>query len=126
MPGPLLTATISENSQRGFIAGPLIMFWHAILELGLVIALLFGLGPVFRQPEVFVAIALIGAVILFWMAFGMFRSLPSLSLSLQGDGRRRNHPVICGIMMSLANPYWIIWWATVGLGYIFYSRQFGF
>ncbi len=126
MPGPLLTATISESSQRGFIAGPLMIIGHAILELGLVIALVLGLGPVFRQPEVFVAIALIGALILFWMAFGMFRSLPSLSLSLQGDGRRRNHPVISGIMMSLANPYWIIWWATVGLGYIFYSQQFGF
>ena len=126
MPGPLLTATISESSQRGFVAGPLMIVGHAILELGLVIALLLGLAPVFRQPGVFAAIALIGAAILFWMAFGMFRSLPSLSLSLQGDGRPRNHPVISGIMMSAANPYWIIWWATIGLGYIFYSRQFGF
>jgi threonine/homoserine/homoserine lactone efflux protein len=126
MPGPLLTATISESSQRGFIAGPLMIIGHALLELALVCALLLGLGPVFRQPEVFAAIALVGAAILFWMAFGMFRSLPTLSLALQGDGRRRSHPVTSGIMMSLANPYWIIWWATVGLGYIFYSRQFGF
>ncbi len=28
--------------------------------------------------------------------------------------------------MSVANPYWIIWWAAIGLGYILYSRQFGF
>jgi hypothetical protein len=40
MPGPLLTATISECSQRGFIAGPLLITGHAILELVLVIALL--------------------------------------------------------------------------------------
>ena len=33
MPGPLLTATISESSQRGFITGPLMIAGHAILEL---------------------------------------------------------------------------------------------
>jgi len=126
MPGPLLTATISESSQRGFIAGPLLITGHTILELVLVIALLLGLAPFFRQPVVFVAIALIGSVILFFMAFGMFRSLPSLRLSWEGDHKRRSHPIISGILMSVANPYWIIWWATIGLGYILYSWRFGF
>jgi len=126
MPGPLLTATISESSQRGFIAGPLLITGHAILELVLVIALLLGLAPFFQQPVVFVAIALIGSVILFCMAFGMFRSLPDLRLSWEGDHKRRSHPMISGILMSVANPYWIIWWATIGLGYILYSWRFGF
>lgn len=126
MPGPLLTATISESSQRGFIAGPLLIAGHAILELALVIAFLLGLAPFFQQPAVFVATALVGAVILFWMAFGMFRSLPSLSLSWEADQQRRSHPIISGILMSVANPYWIIWWATIGLGYILYSWRFGF
>ena len=125
MPGPLLTATISESSKRGFITGPLLIAGHAILELGLVIALLLGLAPFFQQSVVFVATALIGSVILFWMAFGMFRSLPSLHLSWQADQKKSNHPMISGILMSVANPYWIIWWATIGLGYIFYSLQFG-
>jgi len=52
MPGPLLTATISESSQRGFVAGPLMIAGHAILELTLVIALLAGLAPFFQQPVV--------------------------------------------------------------------------
>ena len=126
MPGPLLTATISESSRHGFIAGPLMITGHAVLELVLVAALLLGLAPLFQQPLVFVATALIGSVILFWMAFGMFRSLPSLRLSWEGDQTRRNHPMISGILMSVANPYWIIWWATIGLGYILYSWRFGF
>jgi len=75
MPGPLMTATITESSQRGFIAGPLLITGHTILELVLVIALLLGLAPFFQQPVVFVATALIGSIILFYMAFGMFRSL---------------------------------------------------
>lgn len=126
MPGPLLTATISESSRRGFIAGPLLMTGHAILELALLIAFLLGLAPFFQRQAVFVATALAGALILFWMAFGMFRSLPSLQLSWAGDRKRGNHPLLSGILMSVANPYWIIWWATIGLGYILYSWRFGF
>lgn len=49
MPGPLLTATISESSERGFIAGPMMIAGHAILELGLVIALLAGMAPFFSS-----------------------------------------------------------------------------
>jgi threonine/homoserine/homoserine lactone efflux protein len=125
MPGPLLTATISESSQRGFIAGPLLIVGHGILELALVMALLLGLAPVLQLPAVFVATALGGAAILLWMAFAMFRSLPSLRLSWGAEHRRRNHPVVSGVLMSVANPYWIIWWATIGLGYILYSWRFG-
>lgn len=125
MPGPLLTATISESSHRGFVVGPLLIIGHGILELGLVIALLLGLAPFLQQAAVFVAVAFSGSAILLWMAFGMFRSLPSLSLNWNGEQKRRSHPVVSGILMSVANPYWIVWWATIGLGYILYSWRFG-
>ena len=81
MPGPLLTVTISESSRRGFITGPLLITGHALLELALVAALLLGLAPFFQLPLVFVLTALVGSVILLWMALSMFRSLPSLRLS---------------------------------------------
>jgi len=60
------------------------------------------------------------------MAIEMFRCLPSLTFPPEPDHIQRNHPVISGIFMSIANPYWLIWWATIGVGYILYSRQFGF
>jgi len=119
MPGPLLTAAISESSQRGFIVGPLMIAGHAVLELALVIALLTGLAPFLQLPAVFVATALSGAIILFWMAWGMIRSLPSLHLSWDADQKQRRNPVLSGILMSVVNPYWTIWWATIGL--VWYS-----
>jgi len=125
MPGPLLTVTISESSRRGFIAGPLLIAGHAILEIALVAALLLGLAPLIQKPVVFVATAISGALILIWMAWNMFRSLPFLTLSWEQDKTKSNHPVVNGILMSIANPYWTIWWATIGLGYILYSWQFG-
>jgi len=125
MPGPLLTVTIGESSRRGFMAGPLLITGHAILELLLLAALLLGLAPWLQRPVVFAATALTGSLILLCMAFNMFRSLPSLSLQREGQQTTENHLLINGILMSAANPYWIIWWATIGLGYIMYSRQFG-
>lgn len=125
MPGPFLTATISESSRRGFIAGPLMITGHAILELFLVAGLLLGLASFLQLPQVFITTALLGSAILIWMAYGMLSSLSSLTLAQNEDTVRRNHLVISGILMSIANPYWIIWWATIGLGYILISWQLG-
>jgi len=125
MPGPFLTATINESSKRGFFAGPLMILGHGILELVLVIALILGLAPFLKDDTVFGVIAISGAFILLWMAFGMFRSLPSLQLEMTGDNAKRGGLVVTGILMSLANPYWSIWWATIGLGYIIHSQTFG-
>jgi threonine/homoserine/homoserine lactone efflux protein len=64
MPGPLLTATISESSQRGFLAGPLLIVGHGILELLLLAALVLGLAPFLQRDTVFVIVAILGGVIL--------------------------------------------------------------
>lgn len=125
MPGPLLTITISESTRRGPMTGPLLILGHAILELILIIALLMGLGPVLKNELFFIIIALIGSIIMFWMAWGMFRSLPSLSVNTDIQTKQKNNLLLSGALLSLANPYWIIWWATIGIGYIVYSEKLG-
>lgn len=125
MPGPVLTVTISESSRRGFWAGPLIIVGHGILELALVILLLLGLGPYLRKDVAFGIIGLSGALILIWMAVGMFRSIPSLKFNMEPAVEATGNLVWAGMLMSLANPYWFIWWATIGLGYIVYAMKFG-
>ncbi len=125
MPGPLLTVTVSESARRGWIAGPLIVLGHSILELTLVVAVLLGLAPFLEHDTVVGAISLAGGGILIWMATSMFRSLPALSLSQDPQTVTRSNAVVAGILMSLANPYWIVWWATVGLGLLLNSREAG-
>jgi threonine/homoserine/homoserine lactone efflux protein len=125
MPGPLLTVTISESPRRGMMTGPLLIVGHAVLELALVLALLMGLAPVLKMKPVFIVIALAGSAVLLWMGVGMLKSLPSMVLKTANDNAKGKSLVLSGVLMSLANPYWSIWWATIGLGYILHSMDAG-
>ncbi len=125
MPGPLLTVTVSESSRRGAIVGPLMIFGHGLLELSLVVALLLGMAPLLQRNDVFICISLVGGGILLWMGFSMLKSLPGLRLELDGEDERDRNLVLAGILFSLANPYWIVWWVSIGLGYILHSVRFG-
>ncbi|MBR9987170.1 MAG: LysE family transporter [Desulfosarcina sp.] len=125
MPGPLLTVTISESSKRGVMTGPLLIVGHALLELGLVLALILGLAPLLKMESVFIVIALAGSAVLLWMGIGMLKSLPGMTLATDGSHAGKKNLILSGIIMSLINPYWSIWWATIGLGYILHSMNAG-
>lgn len=126
MPGPLLTATISESAQRGAWAGPLIVLGHGILEFALVVALYLGLAPYLANDLTVGIVAVVGCAILLWMAWCMFRSLPSLTLAIKPEAMQGGKAIVAkGVLLSLANPYWTVWWATIGLGYILSSMKQG-
>jgi threonine/homoserine/homoserine lactone efflux protein len=140
MPGPVLTVTIGETAARlrpdggggigraharGALAGPLIVLGHGILEVLLVVGVVLGLGKLLVLGPVIGTIGLTGGLVLIWMAWGMFRSLRELTLRADVSGGARQHPVLAGILTTLSNPYWIIWWATIGLGYIALSMRLG-
>lgn len=126
MPGPFMTMTIGESARSGPWVGPKMIAGHAILEIGLLFALFFGLAPLFKKELFFIVVAIIGGAIMIWMAQSMFRSLPKLEINTQATNSSKMNLYLAGILMSLANPYWIIWWATIGLGYVLHSQKFGF
>lgn len=125
MPGPLLTVTLSESVRRGAKAGPLMILGHGILELFLIIALLSGFAAFLKREDVFIVISLLGGTTLFWMAIMMIKDLNRLSMELNTETERKGSLIMAGILLSLANPYWLIWWASIGMGYIINAMAFG-
>jgi threonine/homoserine/homoserine lactone efflux protein len=103
----------------------MLILGHGILEFALIVALVMGLAPFLSQDKVFMVIALAGGGMLFFMGANMLRTLPGLHLQSEAVAEVEGNLVLKGILMSLANPYWFIWWATVGLGYILYCKRFG-
>ncbi len=142
MPGPVLSVTIGETAARvrggsgpetsvlsrhlrAALAGPLVVLGHAVVEVLLVAAVTLGLGKLLAPGPVRGAIGMLGGAILLWMGWGMFASVHALRLDSAGGVQRRLHPVLAGILTTVSNPYWLIWWAGVGLTYIAMSMQFG-
>jgi threonine/homoserine/homoserine lactone efflux protein len=125
MPGPVLTVTIAEATRRGFWAGPLIVLGHGIIEFSLFIALVLGLGELLKHNLVFGIVGISGAIVLIWMGVGMVRGVKEATLKLELKEGERSRPVLAGLLTSVSNPYFIIWWATIGLWYIALSQQQG-
>ncbi len=125
MPGPLLTVTVSEAARRGFWAGPLIIVGHALLEAALVLTLLAGLGVWLHRPVVLGTVGLLGAGMLGWMGVGLLKASRHSVLQFDPEAEAGMHPVVAGVLMSAANPYWLIWWLTIGLGYVLFSMKYG-
>jgi len=59
------------------------------------------------------------------MAVLMLKTLPSLDPPAQGTAKKSNSLVWTVILVSISNPYWLLWWATVGLGCLGRARPFG-
>ncbi|HLA39774.1 MAG TPA: LysE family transporter [Candidatus Glassbacteria bacterium] len=130
MPGPMFVAVVSQTPRRGVWTGPVVVLGHGVLESALVAAVILGLAEYFSNTSVLAAIAVIGGAVLLYMGVDMLRSAGRLTLfgaSSRGaeSSLTRLHPFWAGIVTSLSNPYWILWWATIGLGYMVIARQSG-
>lgn len=126
MPGPVLTVTIAQAVKRGHLAGPLVSLGHGVVEGTLVVALTMGLSQILQLPLVTGLIGVLGGLCLLYMGAGMIKAPAPADLTVSERG---NHgglgPVAAGVLTSIANPYWVIWWATVGAAQLLLAFKYG-
>lgn len=128
MPGPLLVLTIREVANRGFWAGPLLILGHGLVEIALVIALILGLSQLIEVGPVSGIIGMAGGMVLIWMGLSTIRR------GWHGMKFDDFNPVtikptkilvLSGVLGSVSNPYFLIWWATIGIIYLLWSLNLG-
>ncbi len=129
-PGPLLAFNIRETVRHGFLAGPYVATGHAILELLVVVALALGLSQLLDLEPVVATIGMLGGLFLLWMGWGMLRNpgqgAPGLAEHHHGVAHGSiREPIVGGIIVSLSNPFWTIWWITVGAAFMTQSLELG-
>ncbi|MCK4374581.1 MAG: LysE family transporter [Candidatus Brocadiae bacterium] len=129
MPGPVLFATVRWSAARGRWVGPLIVLGHAVVEVPLMMAVIFGLGEALASPGFKGTVGLAGGAVLLTMGALMLRAAPRLALPTAGSdspGRVGTLRVVAaGALTSVSNPYFVLWWATVGLGLLTQAKPFG-
>jgi threonine/homoserine/homoserine lactone efflux protein len=128
MPGPMLTYTIARTVQsgpHGWLLGPRVVIGHAALEALLLLGLALGVVEFLHAPLAVKIIGVAGAVLLAWMGVGLIREAAkgrTLDLgSSSGQTRSaigRLNPTLAGTIVSLSNPYFWIWWITIGSAFL--------
>ena len=121
-PGPV-TATALKLGTRNRYAGVLLAIGHGVIEFPLMVVIILGMGQFFELPKVQIAIGLAGGVFLILMAIQGL-----LSLRARTDTEPRTvtgNPILAGIVLSIGNPYFLLWWATVGLALATQATKWG-
>jgi threonine/homoserine/homoserine lactone efflux protein len=111
-PGPVTAAAIAMGARNRF-AGTIIAVGHGIIEFPLMILIVVGFDRLLKWLPFQIVVGFAGGAFLWFMAVGMLRSLNATEdqqLKITKSG-----PLIAGIALSGGNPYFLLWWATIGL-----------
>ena len=110
-PGPMFAVTITKSFKSPW-AGTLMSLGHAVVEIPLIILLYFGFSHFFENTVVQFVFSMLGGLMLLWLAFGMLRSPKEVSA---GTRDIKYNSFTAGVVMTGLNPFFIMWWATVGV-----------
>jgi len=125
VPGPVLSVTISESAKGNFWAGPMIVSGHGVLEIALISLLAAGFADYVNNTKFLSLVGIMGGIYLLLLALSMLKNVKNMTMEINDERSVWGGPFIAGILTSIANPYWILWWATIGLGYVIVSMKFG-
>ncbi len=111
-PGPTLVAAINASVKGGWTAGPKVTVGHMVVEILMIALIVGGLSVVLSGYSSMIAV--IGGAAL--IVFGILTILGARQARIDVPQESAQHaePVIAGFLTSVSNPYFWIWWLTVG------------
>lgn len=120
-PGPMTAVAISKGNESPH-AGAFIALGHGIIEFPLMIGIFFGIASLLTGQTVKVIIALLGGIMLIFMGISLLRGVKGAEFK---GGAYSATPVVAGIILAAGNPYFLVWWATVGAALIISAMEYG-
>lgn len=115
-PGPLTIATISISFKRDWKTGLFSSTGHMLIELPYLILLIFLYYSIINFFENdFFRKSFIIFIVFFIFLFSFFMIKDALYSKINDKINIKIHnPFLVGIIFTGMNPYFLIWWATVG------------
>jgi len=110
MPGPMFAVTLAKSMKSPW-AGVLVSLGHAVVEVPIILLVYFGLAQFFQKDIVQLVLGVLGGGMIVWMAVGLFRA--RRQMAREGKDTSYN-AFVAGILMSGLNPFFLVWWVTVG------------
>jgi threonine/homoserine/homoserine lactone efflux protein len=115
-PGPLFFGALLQGTKQGARAGLALSTGHMIIEFPLVLLLALGLLTIAAQPLVGHFIGLTGGAALIVFGFLQIREAVRIRSpeTFAGRDRRSRGSLTLGLLLTGLNPFFIVWWLTVG------------
>lgn len=128
-PGPLMTLVLAQSSMGGWKRALEIVSGHAILEGILVVFLLLGVQSILKTPIFIKSFSFLGSIFLIYMGITLFLSLIKSEIKISINSAPKNYSfnpslILAGALTSLANPYWLLWWLTIGVSFIAQAKSY--
>jgi threonine/homoserine/homoserine lactone efflux protein len=122
IPGPLFAVTVAKGYEDKK-AGAFTALGHGIIEFPLIILIYLGVINFFTSNYWKTVAGLAGGIVLIYMGIQIFKKRKNLLL--EGKDMPYNS-LTAGAITTVSNPYFFIWWATIGTGLISCAIKFGF
>ena len=110
-PGPLFASTVIYGLKEKAEAGIKIAHGHVIVELPLVILLGLGIVTFVDFPQFRSIISIVGALALFVFAAVQIKDTVKKNVL---KIKPKHGPILSGIIFSALNPFFLVWWFTIG------------
>ncbi len=116
-PGPLFFGTLLHGSEEGARSGFSCAIGHTLVEFPLVMALALGLLAAANQPFIKGVIGAVGGIAL--IGFGSLQVYETIKSKTGSDGTSKTKrppasSLVLGLALTGLNPYFILWWLTIG------------
>ena len=121
MPGPMFAVTLAK-SYKSPLAGTRISLGHAVIEVPLILLIYFGFAPFFQNTIVQLVLGIVGGGMIIWLGISMFRARAQV---VRGGKDLPYSAFTAGILTSALNPFFLLWWATVGSLLVMRFLEFG-
>jgi threonine/homoserine/homoserine lactone efflux protein len=121
-PGPVFAVAIAKGSKDK-AAGFLISLGHGIVEFPLMFLIYFGFAEFLSSSMAQKIIGVAGGLILIYMGV---RTLKTQNEDCTRPSHSKHGSIVSGILATGANPYFLLWWATIGTALIMNASFFGF
>jgi len=121
MPGPLLAVTIDKASKSKTV-GPLVAFGHGVIEFPLMFLIYFGVTQLLAPEVAQVSIGLLGGSVMLYMGVETLRNRKKTNQEYEGS---KHGSLIAGILATGGNPFFLVWWLTIGAGLVMNAKGFG-
>jgi len=121
-PGPVTAAAITHGAKSKY-AGISLALGHAVIELPLIIIVVLGFNRLLASHHILNTIGLLGGAFLLYMGIGLFRDIKKPGYS--AGSSYSADPILTGIVLSATNPYFLLWWITIGIKLASQARAFG-